>query len=96
MADANPTRLARARKFTASTIALLCLAAALGILAVAHADAPSSPSRACFPASKWDAKDSRRPCARIVRVFEDGSVRVRVEDADGRFRYRAGVGAKDR
>jgi hypothetical protein len=56
----------------------------------------SQPGRSCFPAKRWDAKPSRRPCARIVRVFEDGSVRLRVEDAGGRFRYRAGVGARDR
>lgn len=64
------------------------------------AERPAVPTRVCFPASSWDEQygvpDSKRPCARIVRVEEDGSVRVVVTDADGTFRYAAGIGARDR
>lgn len=53
-------------------------------------------ARTCFPLASWDARPSQRPCARIVRVAEDGSVRFRVENAGGRIRWRATVGAQDR
>lgn len=55
-----------------------------------------APPRACFPAAKWSADQRRRPCARVVRVAEDGTVRLRVENAGGRVRYSATVGARDR
>lgn len=61
--------------------------------------AKTTPTRTCFPAAKWNTGTvpaSKRPCARIVRVFEDGSVRIRVEDASGSLRYGAGIGARDR
>lgn len=76
---------------SAIAAAIVALALAAGI---ASADRQSP--RACFPAGKWDADQGKRPCAKIVRVYEDGSVRVAVSDASGKLRYRAGVGAKDR
>lgn len=79
---------------TLKTAVAAALAAAALAAGLAYG-APASP-QACFPASKWDAKDSERPCARIVRVYEDGSVRIAVSDADGTPRFAVGVGAKDR
>lgn len=55
-----------------------------------------STSRVCFPASKWDANDALRPCAKITRVYEDGSVQIAVSDANGTVRYTTGIGALDR
>ena len=55
--------------------------------------------RVCFPAASWSDGTvplGQRPCARISRVHEDGSVTVVVTDADGTFRYRGGIGAQDR
>jgi hypothetical protein len=75
-----------------AVLALLTLGTRSSVTAATDAARPQT----CFPASKWDAKDSKRPCARVVRVAEDGSVRVRVNDADGGFRYSATVGAEDR
>jgi hypothetical protein len=74
---------------------VLVLVSILAIVAYATAR-PSSSPRTCFPAAKWGpAPDRLRPCARIVRVFEDGSVQLAVEDASGRVRWRATVGARD-
>lgn len=57
-------------------------------------------ARTCFPDSKWDEQygvpDSKRPCARIVRVEEDGSVSVEVSDASGKVRFVGSIGAQDR
>jgi hypothetical protein len=69
--------------------------------AMAHTPATGSSSaqsapRVCFPAARWDADDAERPCVRVVRLYEDGSLVVRVSDADGTVRYTAGVGALDR
>lgn len=77
-------------------VAILALILAVGVGSAASAGVGGGQQRVCFPAAKWDAPNAKRPCARIVRVFEDGSVRVRVEDASGQLRYRAGVGARDR
>lgn len=47
----------------------------------------------CYPAARWaPAPDAVRPCASIARVWEDGSVTVRVQDADGVVRYTVGIG----
>ena len=48
----------------------------------------------CFPAKKWSGSDAQRPCAEITRVYEDGSLRLRVLDADGETRYSKVVGAR--
>ena len=77
---------------TVAVLALFTLGSRSSVTAATGADHP----RTCFPISKWDANPGLRPCARVTRVFEDGSLRVRVEDADGHIRYRAGVGARDR
>lgn len=58
-----------------------------------------SAGRTCYPLADWDTGNvsaDYRPCARIARVFEDGSVRVQVSDADGTVRWGAGIGARDR
>lgn len=76
----------------------------LGIWALVGASfvqAASSPSqhRTCFPAKLWStgSVDARyRPCARVTKVYEDGSTTVAVSDADGTVRYTYSVGAKDR
>lgn len=52
--------------------------------------------RRCFPKATWNAEPGYRPCAAIRRVYEDGSVVLAVEDANGTTRYTVGVGAKDR
>lgn len=50
----------------------------------------------CFPAKKWAAQQQYRPCARVTKVYEDGSVEVAVYDANGTERYTYSVGAQDR
>jgi hypothetical protein len=83
------------------------LATIAGIGAVAHvaADAAGqqhgSPTtqRTCYPRDQWSTGTvpaSQRPCARVVRIWEDGSVRLAVSDADGTVRYTVGIGAQDR
>lgn len=77
------------------TIVLAALLLAAGI-AVAGLIVSPGPARDCFPAASWGADQAKRPCAEVVKVFEDGSVRVRVFDADGNPRFFAGIGALDR
>lgn len=76
-------------------VAVLILTALLG-----PADAQTRPVKAkprvCFPAKRWDAAPGKRPCARITRVYEDGSIELAVSDADGTVRWRAQLGARDR
>ncbi len=55
---------------------------------------PVNQPRVCFPAAKWDADDADRPCALIEKVWEDGSVRVAVSQADGSGRYMTTTGAR--
>jgi hypothetical protein len=59
---------------------------------------PASPAEhgRCFPQRIWNAEPSYRPCAQITRLYEDGSFKFRVLDADGTVRYSGGVGAADR
>jgi hypothetical protein len=57
--------------------------------------APTRVPRVCFSEKLWSADDARRPCVRVARVEEDGSFRATVSDADGRVRYRFGVGSRD-
>lgn len=80
------------RHYTVVLVALLLAAA----IAVAALIASPGPARDCFPAAGWSADQAKRPCAEVVKVFEDGSVRVRVFDADGKPRFVAGIGALDR
>ena len=50
--------------------------------------------RTCFDREDWGTQVSPalRPCARIVRLYEDGSLKIRVSDANGTIRYSVGVG----
>jgi hypothetical protein len=74
-------------------LALAGLASAIGLIGVASADGGGAPQpRTCFPRAAWDADTGDRPCARIVRVYEDASVCVRVGPADGSVTRRACVG----
>lgn len=51
----------------------------------------------CFPAKQWGpAPDGLRPCVALRRIYEDGSFKFAVSDADGTVRYSGGVGASDR
>lgn len=56
--------------------------------------AESTQGKVCFPASKWDANDDERPCSEIVKVWEDGSTRVRVTQADGKVLWITGTGSR--
>lgn len=90
----------------AMALSTLALLAAIGCAMVwgNHAGTQAQASaqvqeRTCFPLSKWTpgkVPASARPCARILRVEEDGSVKVQVSNADGTFRYQFGYGAEDR
>jgi len=89
---------------------LVVLAAAFALLACmiwagasmathTQSEAPSAPSRVCFPKQDWrggPVDDQWRPCVRVTRLFEDGSFHVQVQDANGTTRYGFGVGARDR
>lgn len=89
-------------------LASLAMIAAVGAFGVAarsylRSDAAASAyvhhPRVCFPRRDWSAgnvPDAYRPCARIVDVYEDGSVRVQVSDKRGTVRWSAGIGARDR
>jgi hypothetical protein len=72
----------------------------VGVVAVADnaADqvAQAGSGQVCFPAESWDADQADRPCAHVVKVWEDGSVRVVVTDARGTYRYTSTTGARDR
>lgn len=73
-------------------IALACLTT--GAFIAHGADTPKQ--RTCFPARLWSAKQAYRPCARVTKVEEDGSITVAVSDADGTVRYTASYGAVGR
>jgi hypothetical protein len=79
-------------------IAALWLVLATLVFTAAFAQSASTGSeRYCFPAKQWGpSPDGFRPCVRIVRLYEDGSFRFAVSDANGTVRYTAGVGARDR
>lgn len=87
------------RRSTSTRIAVvaLSLAALVGgsALAVAHTpnqDTVPPSDRVCFSARSWSADDGERPCARVTRIYEDGSVELQVLDANGTERYREGIG----
>ena len=78
-------------------ILLTVAAALLAAAAIAHGASDRAKPRECFPAAQWaPAPDSIRPCVRIARLYEDGSFKATVSDADGTIRYSVGVGAQDR
>lgn len=86
------------------TVVLVALLLCVGIAVAAIgdnaakqvADAASS-GRVCFPAKDWGpAPEGERPCAEVAKVWEDGSIRVRVTSADGTYRYTSSTGARDR
>lgn len=86
-----PATVARTLRGLAAS-AVLIVAASAALAPAAQTD----PGRVCFPRSTWDADPQHRPCAEIVRLYEDGSLKVRVSDANGTPRYSYGVGALDR
>lgn len=58
-------------------------------------EAASSPQgRSCVSAEVWSADDAERPCARIVKVWEDGSTRVVVTQADGKRLFTSTTGSR--
>lgn len=92
---------------SAQRVALLGITAALGLgcatagsqagVSITTTDHVAPSERVCFPRATWGpARQGLRPCARITRVYEDGSVGLRVSDADGTTRYTTGIGALDR
>jgi hypothetical protein len=76
-----------------NTVPWLMCVAAIAVIVIATSTALAthrggeSVHDECFPARLWDAKRGQRPCAKIVRVDEDGSARVRVKTASGRSLY---------
>lgn len=88
----------------AAAIAAVCTAAIFLVVGIATPNTVRQVQRAgdgrtCYPLAQWDSGNvspDYRPCAQVAQVFEDGSVRVRVSDADGTVRWSAGIGARDR
>jgi hypothetical protein len=74
-------------------LAYLAIALSL-LLNLAHQASAdrAAPARTCFPAKLWDGNDGRRPCVRVLRVFEDGSSEQRISRANGRELWRGDVG----
>lgn len=57
--------------------------------AIAAPRTAATNGRTCFDAADWaPAPDSRRPCIRVGRLFEDGSASLYQEDAGGHYRVR--------
>jgi hypothetical protein len=86
------------KRLIASTIASLVVAGGASYALAVPPTTHQAP-RVCFDRDQWNTgvvPASKRPCARIVRLYEDGSFKVRVSDADGTVRYSLGVGAQDR
>lgn len=78
---------------------LLTLWALVGASFVQAASSPIHHQRTCFPKRLWSTGTvpaGYRPCARVTKVYEDGSTVVAVSDASGVVRYTYSVGAKDR
>lgn len=55
----------------------------------------SVPHGRCMSARSWSADDGLRPCVSVRRVYEDGSFKAAVTDANGTVRYSIGVGVPD-
>jgi hypothetical protein len=78
------------------TVVLVALLVAVGIAVAAVASQPG-PGRKCFPPAGWGpASESLRPCVEVTKIYEDGSFRFRISNADGTVRYGSGIGALDR
>lgn len=79
--------------------AVVFLAAGFGIDSTRTVTEYQPVTRTCFPLDQWNSGNvsaDYRPCAKVVQVEEDGSVRIQVSDADGTVRWDAGIGARDR
>lgn len=88
--------MTRLRNITV-TVALVLIALATATALGAMPQRETGPAYRCFPAKLWNADPSYRPCVVIRRVYEDGSFRAAVYDADGEHaRFTVGVGARDR
>lgn len=88
-------------KIVLALVALMLAMGALGhsVMAASTGGNSAPSSRVCFPFGKWNGGTvpySKAPCARITRVYEDGSFKFAVSDHDGTVRYSGGVGAADR
>lgn len=92
-------------RYLLAVFALTCTvigAAGVGIAATGGTTAwphAAAQPRLCFPLDKWNTGTVAaryRPCVRVVRLYEDGSFKYAVSDADGTIRYSGGVGAEDR
>lgn len=84
------------RRLVAVPVVLLVVTLGVGAMrGVDDAPAPeSTQGRVCVSAEVWSGDDAERPCARIVRVWEDGSTQVRVTRADGGEAFTATTGAR--
>lgn len=82
-----------------ATLTMLLCIGSVGVGAALVQEPITFPSgeRQCFPARSWGpAPDRIRPCVEVTHLWEDGSIRVKVTDADGRYRWTGSIGAKDR
>lgn len=80
-----------------TTFALVAVVLAFICIAPLGVVAGQGFQRTCFSAKQWGpVEDQYRPCVRITRLYEDGSFKYAVSDADGTVRYSGGVGAADR
>ncbi|HSE45863.1 MAG TPA: hypothetical protein VLA89_11120 [Gemmatimonadales bacterium] len=79
-------------KLNTAVIAVVLMAIAVALLAPKSQGTQHHPDpRVCFPAKKWaPAPDGDRPCV-YIRLYEDGTFRSQVEQADG-DPFRAGAG----
>lgn len=90
----------RAKRERLAVLALVLCLGALGAVALATSGdshsgaAESTQGRVCLSAEVWSADDAERPCARIVKVWEDGSTRVVVTQADGEPLFTSTTGSR--
>lgn len=78
---------------------VVLLVGMLGIGAINGIDdapeaAGSPQGRVCVSTEVWSADDAERPCARIVKVWEDGSTRVVVTQANGKRLFTSTTGSR--
>jgi hypothetical protein len=94
-----PDRFVPAAVMGAIALALLAIVLYCAAFRV-EAESRHAEKRVCFPASEWSNPNAPakglRPCGAIRRIYEDGSVVLAVEDANGTTRYTVGIGARDR
>lgn len=85
--------MTRTRTTIAAALASLALGAGVGTAAENGGTAMERyGSAVCFDRASWNADPGDRPCARIVRLYEDASVCVRVGPADRSTSRRVCVG----